>query len=318
MRKALMGLILAATAMTPVAAWAQSDGESRAERIQARNEARSQARSERQSNRAEQQAPRVERQAPRVERQAPRGDVQRSDVARQRSGGQWGDQQRSQVARERNRGQWGDQQRNQAAQQQVVQRQRGNWDGRDRNRGDAGERSSAYPNAWQGNAGDRTREHYEQLERRNQYRYGTRDQREQVRQETRGQRGDWNDRDGRRGDWNGRDGRRSRSDWSRNWDRNHWRSDRRYDWQRYRYSNRSLFRLSPYYSPYRNWGYSRFSIGVFLEPLFYSQRYWLGDPYQYRLPYAPPGTQWIRYYNDVLLVDVYSGEVVDVIYDFFW
>jgi len=315
MRKALMGLILAATAMTPVAAWAQSDGESRAERIQARNEARSQARSERQVQRQSQQAPRVERQAPRV-------DVQRNEVARQRSGGQWGDQQRSQVARERNRGQWGEQQRNQAVEQQVVQRQRG---GRDRT--DAGERSSAYPSAWQGNASDRTREHYEQLERRNQYRYGTREQRQQVRQEVRGQRGDWNDRDGRRGDWRdrdgrrgdwNRDGRRSRTDWTRSWNRDHWRSDRRYDWQRYRYSNRNLFRLSPYYNPYRNFGYSRFSIGFFLEPLFYSQRYWIGDPYQYRLPYAPPGTQWIRYYNDVLLVDIYSGEVVDVIYDFFW
>ena len=28
--------------------------------------------------------------------------------------------------------------------------------------------------------------------------------------------------------------------------------------------------------------------------------------------------RWVRYYDDVLLVDVYSGEVVDVIYDFFW
>ena len=28
--------------------------------------------------------------------------------------------------------------------------------------------------------------------------------------------------------------------------------------------------------------------------------------------------RWVRYYDDVLLVDIYSGEVVDVIYDFFW
>ena len=49
-----------------------------------------------------------------------------------------------------------------------------------------------------------------------------------------------------------------------------------------------------------------------------SQRYWINDPYQYRLPYAPEGTRWIRYYNDVLLVDTWSGEVVDVIHDFFW
>jgi hypothetical protein len=38
----------------------------------------------------------------------------------------------------------------------------------------------------------------------------------------------------------------------------------------------------------------------------------------YRLPYAPPGTRWIRYWNDALLVDVYTGEVVDEIPNFFW
>ena len=77
-------------------------------------------------------------------------------------------------------------------------------------------------------------------------------------------------------------------------------------------------RIGRYYAPYRDWSYNRFSIGVFLDSLFYDQRYWIGDPYQYRLPPAPPGTQWVRYYNDVLLVDTWSGEVVDVIYDFFW
>ncbi len=83
-------------------------------------------------------------------------------------------------------------------------------------------------------------------------------------------------------------------------------------------ATRNVFHLSPYYAPYRNWGYQRFSIGFFLEPLFFDQRYWIGDPYDYRLPPAPPGTEWVRYYNDVVLVDIYSGEVIDVIYDFFW
>ena len=73
-----------------------------------------------------------------------------------------------------------------------------------------------------------------------------------------------------------------------------------------------------YYSPYRNYRYNRLSIGIVLDSLFYSNRYWLSDPWQYRLPHAPYGTQWVRYYNDVVLVDIYSGEVIDVIYDFFW
>ena len=125
-------------------------------------------------------------------------------------------------------------------------------------------------------------------------------------------RGNWRgDRNGR-GDWRG-DNRGGRTNWNRNW-----RNDNRYDWQRYRYSNRSLFNIGPYYSPYRGYGYNRFSIGVFLDPFFYDQRYWIGDPWQYRLPPAEPGTEWVRYYNDVLLVDVYTGEVLDTIYDFFW
>jgi Ni/Co efflux regulator RcnB len=60
------------------------------------------------------------------------------------------------------------------------------------------------------------------------------------------------------------------------------------------------------------------SIGLLLGAPFYSSNYWISDPWQYRLPAAYPGTRWVRYYNDVLLVDTYTGEVLDVIHDFFW
>jgi Ni/Co efflux regulator RcnB len=36
------------------------------------------------------------------------------------------------------------------------------------------------------------------------------------------------------------------------------------------------------------------------------------------MPYAPPGYRWIRYYDDLVLVDTWDGRVADVIYDFFW
>ena len=84
---------------------------------------------------------------------------------------------------------------------------------------------------------------YQELERRNQQQ---------------GNRGDWRRdrrrrppglaRDNRddRGDWRG-DRRGDRRDWNRGW-----RNDRRYDWSSWRNSNRNLFRVSPYYSPYRN------------------------------------------------------------------
>jgi Ni/Co efflux regulator RcnB len=102
------------------------------------------------------------------------------------------------------------------------------------------------------------------------------------------------------------------SQWSTNW-----RHNNKYDWYNYRHHHRSLFHLGFYFDPF-GWGYQPWSIGWRLWPNYYSSRYWISDPYQYRLPYAPPGYQWIRYWNDAVLVDTYSGEVVDVLYNFFW
>ena len=106
-----------------------------------------------------------------------------------------------------------------------------------------------------------------------------------------------------------------RSHWANGWNRN-WRNDRRYDWHGYRNHHRSVFHLGIYVDPF-NYGYRPFSIGYRLQPLYYGERYWI-DPAIYSLPYPPPGTQWVRYWNDALLVDMYTGEVVDVIQNFFW
>ena len=95
-----------------------------------------------------------------------------------------------------------------------------------------------------------------------------------------------------------------------------WRNDHRYNWQDRRRHHRSLFRLGAYFDPF-GWGYQRFSIGWRLWPSYYSSNYWF-NPTQYGLPYAPPGYQWVRYYDDALLVDTWSGQVVDVINNFFW
>lgn len=99
---------------------------------------------------------------------------------------------------------------------------------------------------------------------------------------------------------------------------NDWRRDNRYNWYAWRNQNRNVFRGGYYYAPYRGYSYSRLSIGFTLGSPFYSERYWISDPWAYRLPPAYGPYRWVRYYDDVLLVDTYSGEVVDVIYDFFW
>ena len=129
-----------------------------------------------------------------------------------------------------------------------------------------------------------------------------------------------------RGSWSGnRDGdyRQHRGDrtqthsrWANGgWNRD-WRNDRRYDWRSYRDRHRSTFHIGVYFDPF-GYSYRPFDIGYRLQPLYFGQRYWI-DPGMYQLPYPPPGTQWVRYWNDAVLVDMYSGEVVDVIRNFFW
>ncbi|ANY21223.1 hypothetical protein A6F68_02733 [Tsuneonella dongtanensis] len=118
-------------------------------------------------------------------------------------------------------------------------------------------------------------------------------------------------RDGRR-----HDGRHYSGDYRR-WSHD-WRRDNRYNWYSYRSANRHLYRIGRYYAPYSGYRYSRISIGFHLDSLFFGSRYWINDPWQYRLPAAYGPYRWVRYYDDALLVDIYSGEVVDVIYDFFW
>jgi hypothetical protein len=87
-----------------------------------------------------------------------------------------------------------------------------------------------------------------------------------------------------------RDGRLDQNKIGR-WTHN-WRNDNRYNWRKYREQNRNYFRPGRYHAPYRD--------------------------QQYRLPAAYGSYRWVRYYDDVLLVDVRNGHVVDVIRDFFW
>jgi hypothetical protein len=98
---------------------------------------------------------------------------------------------------------------------------------------------------------------------------------------------------------------------------NNWRHDNRYDWYDYRNRHRSNFHLGFYYDPF-GWSYRNWSIGSYLHPTYFGSSYWLDDPWQYRLPPAYGPYRWVRYWNDALLVNIYTGEVVDTIHGFFW
>ena len=99
--------------------------------------------------------------------------------------------------------------------------------------------------------------------------------------------------------------------------RSSWRNDSRYDWRRHRDRNRWRFNLGFYFDPF-GWNYRRYPIGWRLWPSYYGQSYWLDDPWMYHLPPAYGPYRWVRYYNDALLVNIYTGQVEDVIYSFFW
>lgn len=168
-------------------------------------------------------------------------------------------------------------------------------------------------------------------DQRTEWRNDRRDNRQDGRLERRDDRRDWretrqndrrdnwrdNRRDDRR-DWR-QDNRRVQNRWAdqRRWD-NRWRDNRRYDWWGHRNTHRHIYRMPRYYSPSGwNYGYSRFSIGIYMGGPLYGRSYWISDPWYYRLPPAYGSLRWVRYYDDALLVDVRDGYVVDVIYDFF-
>lgn len=83
----------------------------------------------------------------------------------------------------------------------------------------------------------------------------------------------------------------------------------------HRQGNRALYSRGTWRSPYR---YHAFRPGVRISAGYYGQRYWIADPYRYRLPAVGYNQRWVRHYDDVLLIDVRRGYVVDVIRGFYW
>ena len=113
----------------------------------------------------------------------------------------------------------------------------------------------------------------------------------------------------RRGDW--REARDARRDLRND------RRERREDWRDYRRTHGRIFHRGAYVGP-RGWRYHRVIVGHRFEPVYYSRRYWITDPYMYRLPAPGRWERWVRYGNDVVLVNTRTGRVVAVNTDFFY
>ena len=69
-----------------------------------------------------------------------------------------------------------------------------------------------------------------------------------------------------------------------------------------------------YVAPYRHWTYRPVTIGYRLQPSFYGPRYYISDYGTYGLRAPGRWQRWIRYGNDLLLVNIRSGRVLSVIH----
>ena len=103
-------------------------------------------------------------------------------------------------------------------------------------------------------------------------------------------------------------------------DRRELREDRREtreDWQDYRRTHGADFRRGGYAGP-RGYRYRPVTVGYRFAPEYYGRSYWVNDWNRYRL--ARPGfnQQYIRYGNDVVLVDIRSGRSLRVFSRFFY
>jgi Ni/Co efflux regulator RcnB len=93
------------------------------------------------------------------------------------------------------------------------------------------------------------------------------------------------------------------------------RQDLRRDRRDVRQDRRRVRNRSGYVAPYHNWNYRPVTVGYRLQPVFYGSRYYVSDygAYHLRAPHHR-WLRWIRYGDDLLLVNVRTGRVLDVVH----
>jgi Ni/Co efflux regulator RcnB len=95
------------------------------------------------------------------------------------------------------------------------------------------------------------------------------------------------------------------------------RREYREDWRDYRRDHRDVYRRPAYAGP-RGFAYRPVAVGHRFAPAYYSQRYVIANPWRYRLPQVSGNRRWVRYGNDVVLVNIRNGRVLEVHRNFFW
>jgi len=131
----------------------------------------------------------------------------------------------------------------------------------------------------------------------------------------------------RRGRDRGQNYRRGDDDGRRDYDRRNYeqrgydnrRDMRRGDWSRYHRNLRHdrRFNIGRYYGP-SGYRYHRYRFGHRLPRIYFAPRFWLSEFWLYGLFPPPPGLIWVRYGPDALLIDRYTGEIIQVRYNVFY
>lgn len=67
-----------------------------------------------------------------------------------------------------------------------------------------------------------------------------------------------------------------------------------------------------------SWHYRRWGIGGILPRLFLAEAYWYTDWGALGLQAPPPGYEWVRFGPDLILVNLTTGAIEDVIYGVFY
>jgi Ni/Co efflux regulator RcnB len=116
-------------------------------------------------------------------------------------------------------------------------------------------------------------------------------------------------RDVARGDY--REARQDRRELQRD------RRESRQDWRDYRRTHRSVYTRPAYRWP-RGYRYNAPAVGSVLNSVFWGPRYRVNNYATYRLPYPGRNRAWVRYGNDVVLINARTGRIITVYNNFFY
>ena len=68
----------------------------------------------------------------------------------------------------------------------------------------------------------------------------------------------------------------------------------------------------------QGYSYHRYSYGDRLPGGYFGRDFWIVDFAGYGLREPPDGYVWVRYGSDAVLIDEYTGEIVEIVYDQFY